>query len=238
MADKTNKLSNTLCMIIEGETNKEEVLFELVKTKLADLIDNKLSGIVFALDEDKISSTVASMMFNFKYVADRFKFESSKPIKSSNASGLLETSSMTNQLDSIELPGYINAKGVVKQEPSKKEQDKRAYIHNLKTISRNWNTNEINNSSGNTLIGISSKFSETILQNFINYLSSLKYEASNSSTLTELENIFELADDNDMITKSTSLWVASNYYKRSILGKVINFDLGKYLVLDDDEDWK
>ena len=124
-----------------------------------------------------------------EYVADRFKFESSKPIKSSNASGLLETSSMTNQLDSIELPGYINAKGVVKQEPSKKEQDKRAYIHNLKTISRNWNTNEINNSSGNTLIGISSKFSETILQNFINYLSSLKYEASNSSTLTELENI-------------------------------------------------
>ena len=45
-----------------------------------------------------------------EYVADRFKFESSKPIKSSNASGLLETSSMTNQLDSIELPGYINAK--------------------------------------------------------------------------------------------------------------------------------
>lgn len=265
MADKTNKLSNTLCMIIEGETNKEEVLFELIKTKLVDLIDNKLSGIVFALDEDKISSTVASMMFNFslllclsrkvkldfedldslkqrclalltEYVADRFKFESSKPIKNSNASGLLETSSMTNQLDSIELPGYINAKGVVKQEPSKKEQDKRAYIHNLKTISRNWNTNEINNSSGNTLIGISSKFSETILQNFINYLSSLKYEASNSSTLTELENIFELADDNDMITKSTSLWVASNYYKRSTLGKVSNFDLGKYLVLDDDED--
>ena len=39
-----------------------------------------------------------------------------------------------------------------------------------------------------------------------------------------------------MITKSTSLWVASNYYKRSTLGKVINFDLGKYLVLDDDED--
>ena len=32
-----------------------------------------------------------------EYVADRFKFESSKPIKSSNASGLLETSSMTNQ---------------------------------------------------------------------------------------------------------------------------------------------
>lgn len=264
IAEKADKLSNTICMVIEGQTNKEEVFFELVKAKLSDLIDNKLSGIVFTLDEDKIALTVGTMMFNFslllclsrrarldfddldslkqrclalliEYVADMFKFESSKQIKGSRSGGLLETTEMTNELDSIELPAYINAKGVVKQEPSKKEHDRRAHIHNLKTISRNWTTSEINNSPGSTLIGISSKFSERILRNFISYLSGLKYESANNSTLTELENIFELADNNDVIAKSTTLWVASSYCELP-LSKLGNFDLGDYLVLDNEED--
>lgn len=263
VADRVANLSNSYVLTVENQENKETVLYEIVKTKLTALVDNKLSTVIFSTDEEKILMNISALEFNFslllelskrinpefddldtlkqrclallqEYMVDNFKFENSKKIlnTSTNNKTLLESSAKLNQLDSIELPEFVNTKNIVRQ--NKTDDNGSSYIHNLRAISREWSSSEIKPASQNPQIGIATSFLEKSIRDFIQFLSNLKYRSGESSYINDLERILESSTD-DLTSKSVSLWVASSYAK-SNLSKINNFDPNDFLALDDDMD--
>ncbi|RCK56535.1 TEL2-interacting protein 1 [Candida viswanathii] len=258
--DRISNLRNLYALVVENQVDKEAALYEIVKTKLTALVDNKFSTIIFSTDEEKISMNITAIEFNFslllelsrrvnpdfndldvlkqrcltllqEYMVDSYKLENSKAPKAPKNNSLIESSSTRNQLDSIELPEFVNTRNIVKQD--KPKNDSSSYIHNLRAIARNWSSNEIKATSTTPLVGVATPFLETALKNFVQFLSSLKYRQDDDSSLNDLERILETSND-DLTSKSVSLWVASNYAS-SHLPKTGNFDPNDFLALEDDD---
>lgn len=254
-------LSNLYFLTIENHFDKEAALYEIVKTKLTVLVDNKLSTIIFSTDEEKISMNIAAIEFNFslllelsrkinpefndldmlkqrclallhEYMVDSFKFENSKAPKAPSAATFLGPSLSLNTLDSIELPDFVNTKNIVRQDSTNARNS--SYIHNLKAIARDWSSTEIKATPMSPLVGVAVPLLENTLRSFIQFLSNMKYRLDESSFTNDLETILETSTD-DLTSKSISLWIACNYVHNNQL-KTGNFDPNDFLALDADAD--
>ncbi|EMG46810.1 hypothetical protein G210_2930 [Candida maltosa Xu316] len=261
MVDKISSLSKTFLEALDNSIDKETIIFDIVRNKLSDMIDNKFVSVIFSTDDDKVSMDITAIKFNFsllvetskkvkpnftdvdglkkrclslmqEYVVDGIKFESSNVSKSSSKSGLLETSQMSNQLDSIELPEFVNTQNIVKQNQPRSGQ--KSYIHNLQVLVRDWNMKNINNASGESLVGVGSTFLEVTLQNLIVFLSSLTSSEQETSYLNDLETILDSSTDN-VYEKSVALWVGATYSQKH-LTKNGNFNPNDFLNLEDGMD--
>lgn len=147
----------------------------------------------------------------------------------------LETESQTVTLDSIELPGYINTRNIVKQQMSTNKKAK-PYLHNLQLIASQWNEADVRTYDKMAIMGISSHFIETKVKLLIVFLSSLKIDTEND-TLHDLEDVIEIKSSQDeLLNEGMSLWMASNYLRGC--SKVIEtddgFDPDEFLILEDE----
>lgn len=68
-----NHFTNLIIDALKHDTNKLELLYEQVKFKLADIIDNSFSTIMFLVDETKIMNLVSSLKLNIKLLSSLTK---------------------------------------------------------------------------------------------------------------------------------------------------------------------
>ncbi|CAI5757583.1 unnamed protein product [Candida verbasci] len=239
--EKTIGISNSIIEILDSE-EKQKALFALVKSKLSELIESKISTIIFSTDEDKIIMNFIAIQFNFmilydlskvlnpnytelnylkrkclnllqEYMVDNYKFEHQKKPKSKSK---INTNNEINKLDSIELPSYINVKNIATQ-----KKTEIPYVNNIKILARKWTNNDLTTTT-NEDIKITSKFLDTTVSNFIQFLASLNKE----DLATDVEQILESSDD--LLNKAVSLWIASNLIKDN-LDQVNEFNPNDFL---------
>ncbi|KAI5955787.1 hypothetical protein KGF54_001289 [Candida jiufengensis] len=257
---KVWELASTVEDAIDDSTSKLTAYFNIVKMKLSSLISSKLSVIVFSTDEDKISMNIIAIKFHFavlmeisrklgpelneliilkqrclslliEITIDHVKFISSnKSIKKSDNVLNTLTPGTSNTLDSIELPGHINASSV-KTDKKSQQDTKDHHSNHLQQLSRQWNDG-VPQSRGELTVGLGSKFFESKLKSIVLFLSHLELNQAGQS-VEELEAILD-DFDNDTLSKGVSLWFASTL-AQSGLTKTKGFSSNDFLNIDDME---
>ena len=253
---------------------KTRALRELVKSKLDDLLDNKLSQLVFSTDEDKIAMTVMAIKFYFplflelsrrdrqlldevvslkkqclrvllQNTVEHVKYETTKRPKSNfqlNISAGHIQNKELNLLDSIELPGYINARNVKVQDQKVSKPKDLVSSHDLQLLARQWETRastDLDVRSDESYIDIKSPYLETCLKLLIKFLSELK---DGSEVLDILEQVFEDSDlsftssfsldSQSSLSQGIALWFAGLYATNSF-SKNSYFDTSEFLNFGD-----
>lgn len=264
---KAYSLSNSMCSSIESTdgVDSELVLFNLVQSKLSDLINSKLPSLLFSTDEDKISMNILAIQFHFVLLVDlskkvptnsevvhTLKMECLKLLHQYLIQGYEREHSneptSTINSDKISTHGESHTSkldnielpgyintGNIVKQQHTKKVSTKSYIHNLQLIASKWNESDISTGSNETLVGVSSRFIEVKVKQLVNFLSSLKVE--NTDMLQDLEELIEMNNSEDeLLNSGISLWMASNYLRGNNYQTTDNFDPEEYLILEDGED--
>ncbi|KAI5961766.1 hypothetical protein CANMA_003743 [Candida margitis] len=244
--------------VIEADDNKCIAYYEVLRGKLASLIDNKLSVIIFSTDDDKVTLNLNAIKLHFAMLSqlswksdigsnelkslkkrclqlllqmtvDLVRLENSKKSTTTTPS-LLHGSQ--NQLDSIELPGYVNAKSV-KTVSNSASANKVSYLHQLQHISSQWSRTSLSLEAELT-IGLGSKVLESNLVSIISFLSKLKYSGGKELDLLDLEDLLEYSVNSSALEKGLALWFASIFAKSGLRNQSY-FDPSEFINVEDSD---